>query len=340
MSNNLTISRLGERKTINKLVEIFSSKEDDKVVVLGACDNDDVALLDIGKGYLLVSTTDTMTISTHKPTGATFRQFGWYATAANLSDIACKGAVPIGMMFAFGIPRDFYIDDLLEVAKGIKDCTLRYKTSVIGGDTKYNREFTLTGVALGRVRKNEFIPRRARKKVRVGDLIYTTGKIGKAAYAFYACKEKMISEKECAKIMMCIKPRFSECRKIASLNLAKSSMDLSDSLAECTTTLACMNQCEITLYEKRLPFYNTIGVEKLMKKGITKEDLISYGGDFELIFIIDKEKDEVLNSKIDKKKYKLSRIGKVTSVGKDSSQVYLYDGNKRKILEPRSFQHF
>ncbi|MEM2900501.1 MAG: AIR synthase related protein, partial [Thermoplasmata archaeon] len=153
-----TIGRLGERGTISKLVKIFSNKERDKRVVLGAIDNDDVALLDVGKGYMLVTTTDTMTISTHKPIGATFRQFGWYAASANLSDLAAKGAEPIGMMFAFGIPNDFYIDDLLEVAKGIKDCTNRYKTSVVGGDTKYNREFTITGIALGRVRKNEFIP--------------------------------------------------------------------------------------------------------------------------------------------------------------------------------------
>ncbi len=328
-----TLGQLGERAAISALSAIFGKACNGKNVILGVNDNDDTALLDVG-GKGLATTTDTMTAATHMPEGASYRQFGWYAAAANLSDLASKGAKPIGMLFAFGIPNDFLIDDLMSVARGISSCGSKYRAPIVGGDTKWNREFTIAGMALGIIEEKEFMPRKAHLLVE-GDAVFVTGAVGRAAYAQYAFDSGAISAKERAKLMMEVEPRINEGRALARSGAVRASMDLSDSLAESLGTLARMNSCEIIVNEDAIPLYG----KKKGENHFSTQRLISYGGDFELLFIVDGKKVNRIRN-LAKGKSKFTQIGCISSVGNKHAKVIIERGRTSSVLEPESFRHF
>jgi thiamine monophosphate kinase len=94
----------------------------------------------------------------------------------NLSDIASKGGMPVGLVMALGLPRETDEKFLLELAKGMNDCATAYSTQIIGGDTKENSNLTITGTALGLVKKSGFMPRFGAKG---GDLIAVTGRLAR-----------------------------------------------------------------------------------------------------------------------------------------------------------------
>ena len=93
------LSDLGERKAIQLISEILS--KGDVAVGIG----DDCAAIDMGEEYLLVS-TDMISQKTHIPEQMTPFQIGWFIVAINLSDIAAKGGMPLGLVLSFGLPKE------------------------------------------------------------------------------------------------------------------------------------------------------------------------------------------------------------------------------------------
>ena len=93
------LSELGEREAIRLISDILS--KGDVAVGIG----DDCAAFEFGEEYLLV-TTDMISQKTHIPKEMTPFQLGWFIVAINLSDIAAKGGVPLGLVLSFGLPKE------------------------------------------------------------------------------------------------------------------------------------------------------------------------------------------------------------------------------------------
>jgi thiamine-monophosphate kinase len=72
---------------------------------------------------------------THIPPRMSYFQMGRKAVVVNMSDLAAKGAEPIGMVFSVGLPADIPIENIEEIAKGMGSAAKEYKTCIIGGDT-------------------------------------------------------------------------------------------------------------------------------------------------------------------------------------------------------------
>ena len=54
---------------------------------------------------------------THFPPNITPYQIGWHIVAINLSDLAAKGAKPLGILVAAGMPEDYrvkFLEDMLK----------------------------------------------------------------------------------------------------------------------------------------------------------------------------------------------------------------------------------
>src|SRR3972149_8425169 len=113
----------------------------------------------------------------------TARQIGWMSVAVNLSDLASKGAQPIGVVMAMGIPPDTELGFIEDMVRGMDDCASRYGMQIIGGDTDSHDELTMTGTALGLLKKELLI---RRSGARVGDLVCVTGTLGRAGAALLA----------------------------------------------------------------------------------------------------------------------------------------------------------
>src|SRR5579863_5755812 len=133
---------------------------------------DDVALLTPPSGRDLVLTTDALVAGVHffadDPPGAIARK----ALRVNLSDLAAKGARPLGFLLSLALPRDWIEDWLAGFAAGLGADASAYGCPLIGGDTVATPgPLTLSITALGAVPEGR-MPRRA--GVKPGDRLYVT----------------------------------------------------------------------------------------------------------------------------------------------------------------------
>jgi thiamine-monophosphate kinase len=140
---------------------------------------DDVALLAPPAGRELVLTTDALVAGVHffadDPAGAVARK----ALRVNLSDLAAKGAEPLGFLIALALPSDWTAPWLEAFAAGLGGDAALYRCPLIGGDTvKTPGPLTIAVTALGAVEKGRMA---ARSGVRAGDRLYVSGAIGDAA---------------------------------------------------------------------------------------------------------------------------------------------------------------
>ena len=136
----MEIGKLGERKLIEMIRDTYSY----------AWPNSDSAYIDVGKKRLLI-TNDSITKSTHMPSGAGPEHIGYFFAAINLSDIAAMGGTPKYFMSSLILPSDLDSGYVVALERGIRKCLNRYNVRMIGGDTKKGRDLALTGIAIGEV---------------------------------------------------------------------------------------------------------------------------------------------------------------------------------------------
>lgn len=141
--------------------------------------NDDAAVLSIG-GQELVVTHDMMVEGMHWLPGQDMADVAWKLVAVNLSDLAAKGAQPIGVILGqmMGADDDRFLAGLAEALKA-------FDVPLLGGDTVGAnggpRALGLT--ALG---KASHSPVPGRDGAQPGDLLYITGPVGGAMMGFEA----------------------------------------------------------------------------------------------------------------------------------------------------------
>lgn len=336
VSEMTNLQNLGERKAIEHLTKNL----DKRGLLLGF--EDDCAALEFGNKLILI-TTDMITEHTHIPPGSTPYQIGWYIVAVNLSDLAAKGAVPLGMLVALGMPNQYTTKFLRELARGLNACTKKYGTKILGGDTKSNSTLTLSGTAIGIVSKKEFMPR---KGCRPGDIVAVTGELGRAAAGFYAIKNAR-NIKDAYNWLLKPNPRIKEGKLLAQSKIVTSCMDLSDSLGASLSQLSNLNKVGFRIDFDKLPISrDAFRISK--NTGTNLEEMVLYfGGDYELLVTLPAAEYMRL-SKIFKnstripsnmeiiRKTGLTPIGVVTKARKNivrinSTDIKLYD---------RSFEHF
>jgi thiamine-monophosphate kinase len=233
------------------------------------------------------------------------------------------GARPLGLLFSFGLPRNLTGDFIQGLAKGISKACEEHDTCILGGDTKESEELVIGGTALGKVKKDRFLTRKGAKK---GDVICVTGNIGSAAGGFY-CLVKKIKNKKFIKAALEPKARIKEGMVIAEY--ANACIDISDGLAFSLHQIA--KGKGFLIKEKSIPIEESL--QQISKQaGVSLKDLIFYkGGDYELLFTIERNKLRELKRKIDVK-----AIGRITEEG-----FYVLDAKGKKWeLESKGHESF
>lgn len=251
----------------------------------------------------------------------------------NLSDIAAKGGFPVGLLFATSYPPDSELEVVLEITRGLADCANIYGTSVIGGDTKEGCDITITGIAVGKVKKTMLM---RRKGAMPGDVLYTTGTVGRGGTAMVKLlnnTDTQIATRE----LLEIEPRITLARQIARTGCVTSAMDTSDGLASALYQLAEINDVGIQVEweENNFPLYkDAVRVSRAFNIPLT--DFIFYGGDYEVVFTVRGEVHQEFEKKCRRLHLPVTRIGTVTN---KKGVVLLKDGRISSI--PNSgYEHF
>lgn len=324
-----TLKKLGERKAV-ELVTSLLTPGDEKIAV---GPGDDCAAISLGEYYLVI-TTDMAAQKTHFPLEITPYQMGWHVVAINLSDLAAKGALPLGVVVATGMPEDYDTDFLNELIKGMDSCATKYRTRIIGGDLKSHELLTLAGTAIGIVPKSEFMPR---KGAMPGDMVAITGKLGGSGAAYYTLKNKIdVEDKEILRGLFEPEPRLAEGHALAKTGAVTSSMDISDGLADSLYQLAKINNVGYEINFDNIPIDQN--AEKFAEKlSFPIEDLtIYFGGDYELLVTVKSDAWDEAEVAVSKVGERLTKIGSVT----ESLDLVLIKDGKRMELENRGYEHF
>jgi thiamine-monophosphate kinase len=156
----------------------------------GALDlRDDVALLVPPPGRELVLTVDAMVGGVHFLPDDPPDLVGRKLLRVNLSDLAAKGATPLGYLMTVSAPRDTPESWYAAFAAGLAADQRQYGATLLGGDTTSTPgPISLSLTAIGHVAPGQAVHRFG---ARAGDGIWVTGTIGDGALGLAAARGKL-----------------------------------------------------------------------------------------------------------------------------------------------------
>ena len=185
---------------------------------------DDVAVLEIGGGPLIL-TSDTMVEGVHYLATDPPADIGWKLAAVNLSDLAAKGARPVGCLLNYALSGD----DAWDAAflQGLGEALSRYAMPLVGGDTVQMprgsaRSYSLT--AIGETTTS--VP--ARDGAKPGDRLYLTGPVGDSGVGLDLLRADPTATGPLVDAFRRPRPRLAEGALLASQ--VNAMMDVSDGL--------------------------------------------------------------------------------------------------------------
>lgn len=141
---------------------------------------DDCAVLELG-GEALVLTHDMLVEGLHFLPGQDPADVAWKLVATNLSDLAAKGAEPLGVLLGYQLGADD-----VRFLLGLGEVLEHYGVPLLGGDTVGRAGPQVLGLtALGRATHR---PVPSRSGARAGDSLYLTGPVGAAMIGLEALR--------------------------------------------------------------------------------------------------------------------------------------------------------
>lgn len=224
---------------------------------------DDAAVLEVG-GETLVLTHDIMVEGVHFLAEQDMADVAWKLVAVNLSDLAAKGAEPLGVLLGYQLGNDD-----AAFLRGLQEALFAFGVPLLGGDTVGGaapRSFGMT--AIGRA---SHVPVPARSGARPGDGVWLTGRVGAAMLGFEAMRDGTRGDSEAYRRP---RPRLREGRALAPLVSAM--MDVSDGLLIDCWRMADASQAAIVLESALIP------VADPARHG----ECCRWGDDYELLFTL------------------------------------------------------
>ncbi len=218
---------------------------------------DDCAVLTLGTETLVI-THDMMAEGTHFRPDADMADVAWKLVASNISDIAAKGAEPVGVLLGHMLGRED-----ARFLKGLHEALEAFGALLLGGDTVAGeglRSFGLT--AIGRATHT---PVPSRSGAKPGDQVYVTGPVGRAMLGFEGVAEHRAAFDRPV-------PRLEE--GIALAPHVTAMMDISDGLLLDAFRLAEASGVGISLDPQAIPVADPARAGECMR----------WGDDYELLF--------------------------------------------------------
>ena len=179
----MKVKELGEFSVIKLLAEVVAKGR-------GGPDNaspfdfqllvdvgDDTAAWRCGHGTELY-TTDTAVEGVHFTRETTpWYDLGWKIMAANVSDVAAMGGLPLYALITLGVPPDAEMEDLESLYQGMVELGNQYGVAIVGGDTVRSPVVFVTVALTGVTERDPML----RSSAVHGELVTVTGYMGSSA---------------------------------------------------------------------------------------------------------------------------------------------------------------
>jgi len=300
----MRLNQIGEFNLIDMISQDLRYGRD---VIKGV--GDDTAVIKYKKDEYLLFTTDMFIEGVHfKSSSTKISSIGRKALAANISDIAAMGGIPLHCVVALGAPPGFSAGNILALYKGIKALAKEYKIGIVGGDTVRSKNLVINISLIGRVRKRNLVLRNGAKEK---DAIFVTGSLGGS----------LSSGRH-----LTFEPRLKEARYLVRNFKITSMIDTSDGLASDIKRIMDSSKVGAKIDEGAIP----------RNKACSVNDALFDGEDFELLFTAAKKYTNAIIKKWPFK-IKLTKIGDIT---KRRATLELLTKKGLKRITEEGFRHF
>jgi len=292
---------------------------------------DDVALIDGPGGTDYVLTADAIVAGIHFFPSDPPKQIAQKLLRVNLSDLAAKGAEPVGYLLTAALTA---ADDeawLKGFSAGLALDQKRFGIVLLGGDTVRSQGAAMLSLAaVGKVAAGTALLRGA---ARPGDTLFVSGTLGDAALGLKILKGELrnMGARHRASLISRYRlpqPRLELGRKL--VGIASAAIDVSDGLAADLAHLCAVSRVGAVVETARLPLSAAAAAALRRDRGLA-ETIVGGGDDYEILFTAPASARE-----------RLARLG-VTEIGciKAGRKVTLLGGDGAPIaLAHGGYRHF
>lgn len=282
----MKVSELGEFGLIDLLAKMaYRVRDNQKTswqqLIIGI--GDDAAAWHSNASTQL-ATVDSFIQDTHFSLGmASWKELGWKALAANLSDIAAMGGLPRYALVSLALPGHTEVDDVTALYKGMIELAQRFEVAIIGGDTSSAPLVAINITILGSTggQAQHILTRSAAKP---GDKVAVTGELGAAAAGVRMLNRRLQFDPEATacfkKAFLHPYPRIAEGQLLVEQGV-KTAIDISDGLISDLNHICKASQVGARIEVDRVPIQPEV---KAKFMDIFLELALSGGEDYELLF--------------------------------------------------------
>jgi thiamine-monophosphate kinase len=264
------------------------------------------------------------------------------ALRVNLSDLAAKGARPLGFLLTLALPPEIGDAWLAPFARGLGADAVHFACPLFGGDTDRTAgPITISIAVLGAVPHGKMVRRAG---ARPGDRVVVTGTIGDAALGLLMRRESSVAARwglaqdqqdHLRSRYLVPEPRTAIAEVLRTH--ASAAMDVSDGLAGDLAKLCRVSGVATEIEVARVPLSVAARVA-LAKEPALIETIITGGDDYEVLACVPADKMEALRHQAAAAGVAVTDIGTVAA-GQGQARFVDVRG-KMLVLAHPSFSHF
>jgi thiamine-monophosphate kinase len=301
---------------------------------------DDAAVVTPPPGCDLVLTTDGVIAGVHffpdDPPGAIARK----VLRMNLSDLAAKGAKPMGFLLSIALPAAIKEEWIAGFAEGLGADAEHFGCPLLGGDTDHTPgPLSVSIAAFGAVPHGKMVRRSTAK---VGDSIVVTGTIGDAALGLLLRRDESLAKRWCLSEAMSahlkrryLVPEPRNALAAAVLQHAAAAMDISDGLAGDLAKLCRASGVAAEIDVARVPVSDAVGAAREAEPALT-EIMLTGGDDYEILAMLGPDKLAAFRMAAERAGVAVTEIGRIVA---GAGARFVLDGKLLSFARP-SYSHF
>lgn len=303
---------------------------------------DDAAALEPPAGCDLVLKTDGLIGGVHFFPDDPADTVAKKALRVNLSDLAAKGARPLGFLLALALPREIGPEWLEPFARGLGEDAELFSFPLLGGDTDCTPgPLSISIAAVGAVPHGRMVRRSGAKP---GDLLVVTGTIGDAALGLLVRRDPTLTDRwgldpaqqeylKCRYLLP--QPRNALIEVLR--RYATAAMDISDGLAGDLAKLCRASAVRAVVNVERVPLSDAVHAARSREPSLM-ETILTGGEDYEVIATMAADDIQAFGEAARAANVKVTEIGRIAA-GEGTARFIDGSGKVLSFARP-SFSHF